>query len=386
MTNQVQQGALALRDRLLDKAQQIQRLWPGAARDGTVQRFCDAVATCVVQSPALLQDPAGVIREALVAARVGLDPAPALHHCAIVPFKAGGRVRATLIIEYQGMAHILWRHNQILVDAEAVYERDTFRYRETAEGTDFEWSPADTIDRGELRGAWARMRFPDGRCKTRYLTGSRIRAIKAIQVGKGKGAGKPSPWEDPIAEPEMWAKTALRALFKLAPKDGPVVQDLARAMDREDAPPEHMVEVDVDVSPAPDDPDPPASSPMDAAAQEVEKKAKAVRSRPDPNPPEEPGPEDGRLPWDEPTAAQDPDVEVDPWSTAVVAIQKKDRKALIDLAQYFGRELPGIAWDDALAHQKWGDDVEFSRQPTNKLALFAAECLGAARKCGASPP
>jgi len=364
-----------LKRRLLAQSEHISRVWPSAVRDGTVLRFIDAVVTCCRQSPSLFKDPTGVIREAMVAARLGLEPAPALHHCAIVPFGGKGGIKATLIVEYQGMAHILWRHNEILIDAEAVYEHDQFAYAETAEGTRMEWTPSSRDDRGKLVGAWARLRYKDGRCRVRYVTGARIRAIAAAQIAKGKRAGKPSPWEDPVAEPEMWAKTAVRAAFKLAPKDSPVVQELARALDHEDNP-EELREADIEIVPDDDLHHEPETT-LDRAAADLEARGRGASPGPEPAPPDteetaERGPGDD--------AAEPPPP--DKWSATDAIVAAGDRPGMVRLCSGFGRALPGLHWDEALAAQGWADDVEFSRQPTKKLQAFLRTCIAAARKVG----
>lgn len=225
---------LALTKRTEAFAQQ----WPVGAPDRVIPRFIRSVVTACMETPALLDcNPADVVKEAMIAARMGLEVGRTMKQAALVPFKG----KPQLIVQYEGMAHIAWAANEIQITAEPVYERDKFEYWEDETGSHMRHVPTFADDPGPLLCAWARFRFKDGTTKFRVVPGRRIRAIKAQQIGKSK---KPSPWSDPVAEPEMWMKTAVRAGFKLLPKDFPAVRAMNAALAREDG---EEVVLDADV-------------------------------------------------------------------------------------------------------------------------------------------
>jgi recombination protein RecT len=130
----------------------------------------------------------------------------------LVPFKDTdkGIVVCTPIIDYKGFAKLAHLHPSVeWVDAFAVRENDAFEYQK---GTDpfVRWKVLhdDDKERGALKFAVAIVKIRDGGCQFRVMNRGEVLARKAV----AKTTKVWDKWPD-----EMWAKTAFKALAKLAP-------------------------------------------------------------------------------------------------------------------------------------------------------------------------
>ena len=107
------------------------------------------------------------------------------------------------------MAQLAWGSSQIAsMSARAVFEGDHFVYDFGADK--IEHMPGTVTDPAKQTHAWAAIHTTNGGRLWDVMTRPEIEAIK-----KRSRAGSSGPWQTDAAE--MWKKTVLRRLFKIAP-------------------------------------------------------------------------------------------------------------------------------------------------------------------------
>ncbi|ORV82861.1 hypothetical protein AWC11_23160 [Mycobacterium interjectum] len=149
----------------------------------------------------------------LTSSALGLEPG-VNGECYLIPFKdnKSRTVECQLVVGYQGIVKLFWQHPRAeFIDAQAVYERDEFRY---AKGLNpvLEHVPfaGDPDERGEVVAYYAVAKARGAAALWDVFTPKQIGRLRNGKVGP---SGK-------IADPQRWMerKTALKQVLKLAPK------------------------------------------------------------------------------------------------------------------------------------------------------------------------
>jgi recombination protein RecT len=250
------------------------------------------VRVAVARSPKLMDcDPVSVFDAITTCAQLGLSPSGRMGSAYLIPYGT----KCTLVVGYRGMADLAYRSGEIVeIGAQVVHENDDFTARE---GFDLQVEHQRTEDEpGPLRAvyAWAKTRL-GGIIKVLMLR-REVEPIKRAALSKKRQGSPPTPWE--TNEEEMWKKTALRRLFKLAPLSPQKASALTKALEVEDA---QWEDITLDVEAAPD-----AQATGTAALKKTlkarnageriedavtEQAAPLPISHPDAEPPDEPGSE-----------------------------------------------------------------------------------------------
>ena len=172
------------------------------------------------------------------AAELGLDLSGTLGEAYPVPFKnkikipdgRGGTreewvMQLQLIIGYRGLEKLAWQSGEVgMIDAEVVYERDSFIFRKGFDPK-LEWEPyRGGDDRGQVVGAYALFITKLGGRMARFMPKSDIEKIR----NGAKSADSPA-WRNHWDE--MARKTALRRVLKDAPLS---TEKFVRAMEIDD--------------------------------------------------------------------------------------------------------------------------------------------------------
>jgi phage RecT family recombinase len=126
-----------------------------------------------------------------------------------VPFKG----KLTFVISYIGMIAVAKRA-KVIVDCEArlVYDKDAFSVRVKDDKTELIHEPCLTSDRGNVKGAYARVWIPGGQWRMEWMNVAELAAIR-----QRSPAGNSGPWVTDTGE--MQKKTVLRRLLKLYYQD-----------------------------------------------------------------------------------------------------------------------------------------------------------------------
>lgn len=181
--------------------------------------------------PLLLKaDPMSVVKCAIVAAQLGLEPNTPLGEAWILPYTLNKKnqqgewvkvVTAQFIPGYQGLIKLARNSGLIdTIEARVVYEKDVF---ELEFGLDQKLRHVPYLDGdpGAIRFAYAFARLTSGSFLVEPLS---RRDFEKIKASSQSASSKFSPyvnWED-----EMWRKAALKRLCKYLPKS----QEMARAI------------------------------------------------------------------------------------------------------------------------------------------------------------
>eukprot|EP00918_Siedleckia_nematoides_P020105 GHVU01042863.1.p2 GENE.GHVU01042863.1~~GHVU01042863.1.p2 ORF type:complete len:269 (-),score=50.61 GHVU01042863.1:1226-2032(-) len=222
------------------------------------ERFTRIAVTAVKSSPDLAQlDRASLFKGIMQAAQDGLviDGKEA----AIIPFKG----KAQYIPMVAGLVKKMRQHSDFANLSHGIIYRGevdsgAFVYVKGDEER-LEHSPMLWGDRGEKIGAYAIVTTKDGQKFRAVLTKADIEKRK--NAGRAGGNGPWGSWDD-----EMWIKTAIKAVYKIAPNSGDQGGVLEDVFARDEEP--------LDVSP-----EPPA-----APAKKETKAAAAVKASVDPDP------------------------------------------------------------------------------------------------------
>lgn len=149
----------------------------------------------------------------LTASALGLEPG-IMAEAYLIPYRDNARrvVECQLIIGYQGIVKLFWQHPRAeFIDAQAVYERDEFRYSKGL-NPELHHVPfrGDIDERGEVVAYYAIAKAKDAAALWDVFTPKEIGRLRNGRVGpQGK-----------IDDPQRWMerKTALKQVLKLAPK------------------------------------------------------------------------------------------------------------------------------------------------------------------------
>jgi recombination protein RecT len=262
------------------------------------------VRVAVARSPKLMEcDPVSVFDAITTCAQLGLSPSGRMGSAYLIPYGT----KCTLVVGYKGMADLAYRSGEVVeIGAQVVHENDDFTARE---GFDLQVEHQRTEDEpGPLRAvyAWAKTKL-GGTIKVLMLR-REVEPIKRAALSKKRQGSPPTPWE--TNEEEMWKKTALRRLFKLAPLSPQKASALTKAIEVEveDA---QWEDIPMDVDAAPETPaagtaalkktlkarnagerieDAVVVPPLNSLAEEALRNTLPI-SHPDAEPPDEPGSE-----------------------------------------------------------------------------------------------
>lgn len=150
-------------------------------------------------------------------ASLGMYPGPQAH-VYIVPY---GNV-ATLIVGYKGLVSLLKRSGKVVaVDAECVYESDTFSFQK---GTVETLHYVPNLDRSvneRIRAAYAKAAYANGHTQFHVMTAGEIERVRKL------GGPTWKKWPDRMAR-----KSAIRQLFNLVGMDSAMAK-AAELVDRE---------------------------------------------------------------------------------------------------------------------------------------------------------
>ncbi|MFH1724302.1 MAG: recombinase RecT [Elusimicrobiota bacterium] len=182
-------------------------------------RFARVTLTLLRQQPRLMAaaraNPSMFMGALLEAAALDLEIGGPLAQAHLVPYKND----IVLQLGYQGMVDLVERSVVTNIEAEIVYEHDTFCVRK---GTDscIEHTPElAPWKRGAPRLVYAVAHLATGRPQFIVMTlddiSKRRVCSQAFQYAEKTGA-RDSPWH--LWEEEMMKKTAIRALYKILPK------------------------------------------------------------------------------------------------------------------------------------------------------------------------
>lgn len=184
-------------------------------------------------------------------AQLGLEPDG--RNAYLVPFndRRNNRVLCTLIVGYQGLIELAYRHPKVKgIRWNVVHKKDHFIYKEGLEAS-LEFTPCDEDDPGELTHAFAIAELEGGGKAWVVLNRRDVMKAKA----SSRGAEDPSsPWQ--IHPEAMWAKTAVRALCKRIPRSSELIQALQADFDEQEEPPTITVPSFTNIAPVPNLPPP----------------------------------------------------------------------------------------------------------------------------------
>ena len=216
---------------LLTKAQsQIALALP---KHMTPDRMTRIALSAMSKNPLLLEcTPESLVLSLINLSEVGLEPDGRLAY--LLPYynfnKALGKsvYEAQAMIDYKGFIQLGYRSGMIsAIDAKAIHAKDVFDYRF---GTNpfLDHKPADGDDVGELVGAYAVCTLLSGGHKFVVLNKRDIELRRAKSMGylkKGGAVNEYSPW---VTAPDaMWAKSAVRELYKWIPTSSEITRAVA---------------------------------------------------------------------------------------------------------------------------------------------------------------
>lgn len=173
--------------------------------------------------------PESVLLSVMQAAELGIEIGSSLGDGYLVPYERRWQgednrwhsaMEAQFIIGYRGLINLARRSGEIAsVTAHVVHQNDKFRVVYGLEEK-LEHEPTLHGDPGELVAAYAIIRFKDGGTQVEMMTREQI-----LDIRDRPRPGKPMKRRDKSAifgpwntdEAEMWRKTVLRRVLKLAP-------------------------------------------------------------------------------------------------------------------------------------------------------------------------
>lgn len=194
------------------------------------ERFARLVVTAVKANPGLLecfetdQGQTSVLLAAMQAATIGLEPNTPTHDCWLLPRKVKvkdvrgrptgeRRTECELSIGYRGYQKLATRGGALRQPpfAVVVHEKDHFRYQRGIDNDIFEHEASSDADPGPITHVVAIARFKDGGSASICLNRREVEKRRAVSESWKNERSRPySPWT--LWEPEMYAKTGIRAL------------------------------------------------------------------------------------------------------------------------------------------------------------------------------
>lgn len=197
-------------------------------------RFMKQTQLALYKIPSLAAcDKRSLFNSFLTCAELGLDPTFRLGSACIVPFKG----TATLIIGYRGMIDLATRSGEVkTANAWMVHERDIFKPKNGHLPLHIPYvpKPDEEQDPGKPYAAWARYTVRGGISEATIMTTREIAGVMA--KAPAVRLKQRTPWtDDPFSYEEMAKKTVIKRNLKNAPLSPERSQQLARAIEIEDA-------------------------------------------------------------------------------------------------------------------------------------------------------
>lgn len=171
-------------------------------------RMVRVALTAISRTPKLMDcTPESLALALLTASQLGLEPNGRDAH--LIPYGT----QCQLIVDYKGLIQLAYRSGMVDgITARAVYSKDRFEF-EFGSNERLLHVPCEDDDPGELRYAWAMVRFKDGSSKFVVLFKRDVERRRRASRAADK---QDSPW---VKYPEaMWAKSAVRELAKWMPQ------------------------------------------------------------------------------------------------------------------------------------------------------------------------
>ncbi len=194
------------------------------------ERMIRVALTAATRNPRLLDcSPESLGLALLTASQLGLEPNGRDAH--LVPYRntKAGTTDCQLIPDYKGLIQLAYRSGQIdNVSAKAVFERDSFDY-ELGSNEHLRHIPTEEDEPGDLRYAWAMVRFKSGGAKFVVLNKRDIARRRKSSQTAGRSDG---PWQTHTEA--MWAKSAVKELAKWMPQT-PELERFHKAVEQDDA-------------------------------------------------------------------------------------------------------------------------------------------------------
>lgn len=206
---------------LLDSDAMRKQLTMALPKHITVDRLIRVALTSINKVPALLDCTQDSVFAAIIeSAQLGLMPDGILGEGYLIPY---GNV-CQFQPGYRGLISLARRSGQVSdIYAELVSKLDKFEVTYGLKKTMVHEPDIDNPDRlmvdehnqiPDLRGAYAVVIFTDGTVNYEYLPLARMIALR--QSSKANKSSR-SPWNTPLAVPEMYRKQPIRALAKRLP-------------------------------------------------------------------------------------------------------------------------------------------------------------------------
>lgn len=185
-----------------------------ATKHLTAERLITSIGLAASRNPDLMKcTPDSMLKAAMSASQLGLDPSGSLGSAYLVPY-FNGRIRAleaVFIPGYRGLIDLLRRHCDAQVEARLVYSNDKFR---VTYGTTpmIEHEPALDGEEADdaIVAAYSVFTWPDGRKSFEVMSRAEIEKVR-----KSSRAGEGGPWKQWYGE--MCKKTVVRRGVKLQP-------------------------------------------------------------------------------------------------------------------------------------------------------------------------
>lgn len=179
----------------------------------TPERFTRIVLTALSSTPQLNEcSPQSFLGAMMTAAQLGLEPNTPLGQAYLIPFRNKGKLEAQFQIGYKGLIDLAYRSGEVeLVQAQCVYENDTFNYQFGLEPK-LEHIPADS-DRGDLVKVYALFKTKSGGFGFEVMSVDDVKK-HAKKYSQSYGSAY-SPWAKNFEE--MAKKTVLKKCLKYAP-------------------------------------------------------------------------------------------------------------------------------------------------------------------------
>lgn len=200
-------------------------------KDHDPERFARLVLTAVKATPKLMecfstdQGRTSVLLSAMQLATVGLEPNTATQDAWLLPRKNGGVMECEMSIGYRGYLKLARRSGEIKsVYADVVRDKDEFEWSRGLDDTLRHVAYPVDAERGELRYAYAVVRYMNGGHDFVVLGKADVEKRREMSTSY-KFAPRSSPWT--IWPDEMWKKTALRVLAKTLPLTAEAASTLA---------------------------------------------------------------------------------------------------------------------------------------------------------------
>lgn len=178
-------------------------------------RMVRLAISAVNQSERLAEcSPESLLGAFLAAAKMGLEPNTPLGHAWLVPYKG----RATLIPGYKGYTHLAWQSDRVTnISTHIVYANEEFSYEAGTEERIKHIPLLNKDARGEPIGAYAVVHLKNSdKPLVRYMPQEEIESHRPSHWAKTPWNPKHEGGNEYIML-EMWRKTPLRAVLKLAP-------------------------------------------------------------------------------------------------------------------------------------------------------------------------